>query len=175
MNHKGYPILNANGTLDKLVCLYPKCGKKFSHRDLLFRHLNRVIEKDRMIHSYHANHFRLTVKNKNVQTCEACKESFQTLELIQAHYCQMGVKFPQKKQQPQPKPPQQNPNSNSNSSARLDPYEDPNSCVVCMDAERRVVFIPCGHLVCCRDCGILQKKCPICRADLQESITVFHA
>lgn len=36
-------------------------------------------------------------------------------------------------------------------------------CKVCLDKAVSVVFLPCGHLVCCKDCALQIRKCPICR------------
>uniref|UniRef100_A0A182J119 RING-type E3 ubiquitin transferase n=1 Tax=Anopheles atroparvus TaxID=41427 RepID=A0A182J119_ANOAO len=36
-------------------------------------------------------------------------------------------------------------------------------CLLCSDQKRDTVFKPCGHVVCCENCGPLIKKCLICR------------
>jgi len=41
-------------------------------------------------------------------------------------------------------------------------------CVVCCEAERSVLLVPCGHLVLCQSCWALMQKrkfmeCPVCR------------
>lgn len=37
-------------------------------------------------------------------------------------------------------------------------------CVVCLDAEPEVVFLWCGHSVCCASCAkLVNRTCPICR------------
>ena len=43
-------------------------------------------------------------------------------------------------------------------------------CCVCLDAEKDVVFTPCGHLCICRSCvsklPVAQRsKCPICKGN----------
>ena len=49
-------------------------------------------------------------------------------------------------------------------------YEDVSieSCVVCFDREKDVVFAPCGHYCSCFECASIIKrsnnKCPICRS-----------
>ena len=41
------------------------------------------------------------------------------------------------------------------------------TCIICMDAPREVVFRPCGHNVVCTDCSKLVMAsgglCPMCR------------
>ena len=39
-------------------------------------------------------------------------------------------------------------------------------CVVCMEASIQVVFVPCGHIVCCAGCAEQVQSCPSCRADI---------
>ena len=43
-------------------------------------------------------------------------------------------------------------------------------CFVCWEQPRNSVFLPCGHIVCCFDCGwdiyLRRKSCPICRKSL---------
>lgn len=46
-------------------------------------------------------------------------------------------------------------------------------CTVCMDAEPDVVFIPCGHLCCCRECGMKLASCPLCRNQISQSMIVY--
>lgn len=37
-------------------------------------------------------------------------------------------------------------------------------CVVCLERERSVAFVPCGHLSLCTECASQLSECPICRA-----------
>ncbi|XP_038633355.1 baculoviral IAP repeat-containing protein 7-like isoform X2 [Scyliorhinus canicula] len=47
------------------------------------------------------------------------------------------------------------------------------TCKVCLDREVSIVFIPCGHLVVCRDCAPNLRCCPICRALIRGSVRAF--
>jgi hypothetical protein len=51
-------------------------------------------------------------------------------------------------------------------------YEDTDimECSVCLCNEKSIVFIPCGHFYTCRECSGQLKTCPICRAEITESI-----
>lgn len=41
--------------------------------------------------------------------------------------------------------------------------EEP-TCIVCMDAPKSLVFVPCGHYCSCASCVTgLKNKCPMCR------------
>ena len=48
-------------------------------------------------------------------------------------------------------------------------------CKICMDAEVGVVFIPCGHLICCVICAPSLKNCPMCRQSIQKTVKTFMA
>lgn len=47
-------------------------------------------------------------------------------------------------------------------------------CVVCMDAQTRVIFLPCGHLCCCIDCAKDLNLCPMCRSLIDRKIKVIQ-
>ncbi|XP_023565272.1 baculoviral IAP repeat-containing protein 3 isoform X3 [Octodon degus] len=51
--------------------------------------------------------------------------------------------------------------------------QEERTCKVCMDKEVSVVFIPCGHLVVCRDCAPSLRKCPICRSTIKGTVRTF--
>jgi membrane protein involved in colicin uptake len=47
------------------------------------------------------------------------------------------------------------------------------TCIVCMDAPRQALMLPCKHMCCCNECADImlerqEKHCPICRADLTD-------
>jgi hypothetical protein len=46
-------------------------------------------------------------------------------------------------------------------------------CVICLNKDKHVVFLPCAHLVSCFECSLSLVNCPICRADVQSKIRVF--
>ena len=49
--------------------------------------------------------------------------------------------------------------------ATTDVFKSDNACVVCLDAAKTHIFVPCGHLCVCESCTTsLNLKCPICRA-----------
>lgn len=48
-----------------------------------------------------------------------------------------------------------------------------NQCKICMDNDINVTFIPCGHLVCCSDCGKSVRHCPLCRTPIERSFRVY--
>ena len=46
-------------------------------------------------------------------------------------------------------------------------------CVVCMEANIQVVFVPCGHIVCCAGCAEQVQSCPSCRANIVQRVRTF--
>ena len=45
-------------------------------------------------------------------------------------------------------------------------------CVVCMTNTPSVVFLPCGHFICCQECyPMLEGKCPFDKQDIQKKIS----
>ena len=61
------------------------------------------------------------------------------------------------------------------------PQSGPGSCVVCLDAPRDSVLLPCGHFSMCMACAAqvlqaaTQPGCPICRAEVKAYNRVFLA
>ncbi|CAH1994126.1 unnamed protein product [Acanthoscelides obtectus] len=47
-------------------------------------------------------------------------------------------------------------------------------CVICLDMECQIIFLPCGHLCCCQNCGSKIATCPLCRIDV-EKVIKMHA
>ncbi|GMI33530.1 hypothetical protein TrCOL_g5536 [Triparma columacea] len=58
-------------------------------------------------------------------------------------------------------------------SRSLSALEDAETCTVCLVAKRGVLFLPCGHLVCCGECSERVDECPICRKVIRKRLTVF--
>ena len=46
-------------------------------------------------------------------------------------------------------------------------------CKVCMEKTVDVIFLPCGHLVCCVECSLQVKECPVCRGAIKATAKVF--
>ena len=43
-------------------------------------------------------------------------------------------------------------------------------CCICMKNGKDVVFTPCGHYCCCKQCSSQIKKCPMCRREQEHII-----
>jgi hypothetical protein len=61
-----------------------------------------------------------------------------------------------------------------------DPDDAEDQCVLCFDAPRDHIIIPCGHVCVCEACAHLltqtrRPSCPICRTAIRHTNKVFHA
>ncbi|XP_063065985.1 E3 ubiquitin-protein ligase LRSAM1 [Engraulis encrasicolus] len=56
------------------------------------------------------------------------------------------------------------------------PIDSPASseCVVCMEQGSQVIFLPCGHVCCCHRCSDALQTCPLCRADIEQRVRLYH-
>lgn len=45
-------------------------------------------------------------------------------------------------------------------------------CKVCFTDEVTIVFLPCGHLVCCTSCGNRIVNCCICRQFIRGTVPI---
>jgi len=48
------------------------------------------------------------------------------------------------------------------------------TCAICFQEKIDVAFDPCGHMVCCHDCGLQCADCPICRRTISKTLKVFR-
>ncbi|XP_053940048.1 E3 ubiquitin-protein ligase LRSAM1 isoform X2 [Cuculus canorus] len=53
--------------------------------------------------------------------------------------------------------------------------EKKSECVVCMERETQMIFLPCGHVCCCQTCCERLHTCPLCRKDVTQRIRIFHS
>jgi len=48
--------------------------------------------------------------------------------------------------------------------------EETMECSICMDAQKTIVLMPCGHYVMCATCADQVMKCPMCRAAITRRV-----
>lgn len=48
-------------------------------------------------------------------------------------------------------------------------------CIICCSNERRVCFVPCGHVVACTKCALTCDVCPMCRQNYTSVIRVYFS
>jgi hypothetical protein len=64
--------------------------------------------------------------------------------------------------------------------AASQPDAEETMCVLCFDAPKDHIIVPCYHLCVCEACANLltqmdKPTCPICRAAIQQTNKVFHS
>ena len=47
------------------------------------------------------------------------------------------------------------------------------TCKICFSTVVGIIFLPCGHLVCCVTCAPAMVDCPICRKIVNSTVQVF--
>lgn len=49
------------------------------------------------------------------------------------------------------------------------------ACVICLNQERNLLFMPCNHLCACAECGLNPtiRTCPVCRATFNNRTVVY--
>ena len=55
----------------------------------------------------------------------------------------------------------------------LNDLQEQGLCKVCLDEEINMVFLPCGHLVCCSVCAPALSKCPTCRTAVTDTVRTY--
>nr|AAW25414.1 SJCHGC09572 protein [Schistosoma japonicum] len=45
-----------------------------------------------------------------------------------------------------------------------------NECCICQDAMCSTIFLPCGHVCCCKTCSGSVMDCPLCRSNIHNRI-----
>ena len=52
--------------------------------------------------------------------------------------------------------------------------EEETMCVVCMDAPKNRVVLPCMHMCVCEACAqLLRDRCPVCRGPIERIAQLF--
>ena len=48
-------------------------------------------------------------------------------------------------------------------------------CVICQDAEKTTVLLPCRHLCLCNNCALVDaiRECPLCRSQIESRLRIF--
>ncbi|XP_061177295.1 baculoviral IAP repeat-containing protein 8-like [Saccostrea echinata] len=62
--------------------------------------------------------------------------------------------------------------SNDEMKKENESMREAHTCKICCEKTVAIVFLPCGHLVCCAQCAPALKKCPMCRQQIKGSTRV---
>jgi hypothetical protein len=60
--------------------------------------------------------------------------------------------------------------------ALLEEYErlkNERLCVICLNKDKNVIFLPCAHFAACLECSMSLNNCPMCRSEIQARIRAF--
>ena len=49
------------------------------------------------------------------------------------------------------------------------------ACVICMDRQRNVVILDCGHICCCLECVQQVNNCPVCRRAIARLVPTYNS
>lgn len=47
------------------------------------------------------------------------------------------------------------------------------NCVICLDKQRNITFLPCAHLAACVECSVSMSTCPVCRTPIQATVRTY--
>lgn len=53
--------------------------------------------------------------------------------------------------------------------------KDASLCKICYDQQMGIVFLPCGHSLCCPSCAQAFSTCPLCRKTIQATVRAFFS
>ena len=48
-------------------------------------------------------------------------------------------------------------------------------CKLCVERKADIIFLPCAHILTCKDCASTLNNCPICRFDINQLVKVYFA
>ena len=60
-------------------------------------------------------------------------------------------------------------------SVLVNKIENMNACVICCEADRDALYLPCKHNTACVKCSKNIKECPICRRKIEDFIKIYKA
>ena len=56
---------------------------------------------------------------------------------------------------------------------KKEPRAESPKCVICLEQEVEVLYLPCKHMVCCASCTLCLKRCPTCRTVIRGAVKPF--
>jgi len=63
----------------------------------------------------------------------------------------------------------------SEKDCKIQEFQNWRTCKVCMQEEVDQVFIPCGHVICCKICITQLQTCPICRKAIDNTLLAYFS
>lgn len=175
--HKGYPLPDkylGRPRIDWRECYYHNCHQKFNTDLELIKHLESHNAYKYRFHQYHydvVNGWRKLTPQKilkeKITWCPSymCDKWEFTPEGLCDHFAQLGIEpFWQYGMEIKPDPNLESTNINI-------VYKTDN-CVICLDNNPCILFLPCYHCNICENCFLQIDKCPYCRSKPEAKITI---
>uniref|UniRef100_UPI00398EA5E0 E3 ubiquitin-protein ligase XIAP-like isoform X1 n=1 Tax=Pristiophorus japonicus TaxID=55135 RepID=UPI00398EA5E0 len=63
-------------------------------------------------------------------------------------------------------------NEDTNVEEQLKKLKEEKCCKICWDRDVCIAFVPCGHVVTCKECSAVQ-KCPVCCSQILERVRIY--
>ncbi|GFO01976.1 baculoviral iap repeat-containing protein 2-like [Plakobranchus ocellatus] len=115
-----------------------------------------------------------------LSAAESIKENGEVLSADILHTTLLQKRAPRTKSSPEFKNIPFSSNGEIDRAATIDSLKQENDelrlrfvCKICMNTQVGTVFLPCGHLVCCKKCGETTKNCPVCERPVEEVVRAF--
>jgi hypothetical protein len=55
----------------------------------------------------------------------------------------------------------------------VDRLKKERACVICLERQKVIMFLPCAHLASCVECSVAMQTCPICRKKVEATIRTY--
>lgn len=174
--HEGYPEIDdikGRPYIDWLECYYKDCHKKFNNEKEFIEHLKYFNAYSSSFHKNHEdaisklNLDEKIVKEKNYTVCPSysCYKQFKTCDDLCEHFKELGIKpFWNEKYIKKTK------------KEVLKNIYFADECVICMNEQPNILFLPCQHINICLLCynDLLKltnlKNCPVCSIEIKNLI-----
>lgn len=160
-------------------------------RMLPFRYMQHLTRRDNPDHTFDIKlHNWFTLVDIGVISPTGIAQGFysyitlhssESHNLFRTYFRNENLPFPPEAD-PQPWPTPQRTRRPRRSRKQVVPKEDPrlvqihieDNCCICFENESNVLFVPCGHLSCCKTCSSKIQSCPLCKVGIRSIYRLNH-
>ena len=182
--HSGYPIPHptmGRPHLEWNKCYHEDCHHGFSSTESLKNHLEKQGRITHGLHKFHEDYVKLygltptIVKDKKLTKCPSwvCDKSDETMtpdELCE-HFKVLGIyPFWQPEMIIAPKKTAKVVNKEKLDKDVYNSLFVNSSCLICLDEDPQVIFLPCNHHATCFSCSTSFSICPVCRTKITSKL-----
>jgi len=61
-----------------------------------------------------------------------------------------------------------------NANAKLVQLNEEKLCCICLEKEKNILLLDCGHISVCERCARKLNACPLCRCDISSKIKIYY-